>query len=224
MTYPILVVMGLDETPNPLYPSPGDEPNTVKLLPDDGQTIRVFCNALRSLRSVNGHDETMGELAGCEASLFITEKRVAVACSKYDKGGRLRGYGAGGLAVAGLANVASMALAAHRRRGQMLVGHVQFEWLAAGVAWDRKGRGSANQIRLLMRDPTADGLVKLNIQLDKRNMASPYLEQIMSRAAHFQAGLAQSLELKEKLEAYALSPERTVNAKTNATSFLLPTK
>ena len=224
MSYPILVIRSPDETPDPLYPQPGTEPDSVVLSREDGEVLQFRCNGLRTTRIRDAKTVTIGELADCSATVFVIARRVVVACSKHAKGGRLRGYGAGDIVIAGVANIASQAIATHRQRGQMLVGQIRYEWLSGAIARDRKGRGSPNQIQLMMRDPTESGIVHLMLmlQLDKQDMASPYTAEIVSRAARFRAGLAQSDELKVKLEAYARSPEQSVAEGTGAITYLLP--
>ena len=56
---------------------------------------------------------------------FITDARLAVACSKYDKGG---GW-VGGAAAMIVFNAVSKARAAIRSHGKMLAGQVRYPWL-----------------------------------------------------------------------------------------------
>ena len=222
MSYPILVTRSTDEAPDPLYPQPADQADTVLLSPEDGQTVQFRLNALRTQKRVGKDWVKTAELAGCSASALITERRVVVACSNFSKGVGLRGYGVGGLIVAGLANATTKAAAAHRNKGQMLVGQILYEWMVFAIAHEGQGFRSNNQIRLFMLDPTEPRMLELYLQLDKKNPATPYVREVVSRAARFQACRAGSDELRAQLEAYAAVPTSTVSEQTGATTWVLP--
>jgi hypothetical protein len=221
MTYPILVIRRPDETPDPLFPQPALEPDSVELTPEDGNVATFRCSGLRTQRRVDGNFVTMGELGRSPATAFITDGRLAVACSKYEKGRVWRGWGPMGVIVAGIATLVSTASAAQRRQGQMLVGHVRYEWLTGVIA--REGQGSKNPvIQLLMRDPTEGGVVQLQLHLNRSDVAHSKAEEIVSRAARHQSALAEAGDLRTALEAFAESPVSKTSEKAGVLSWVLP--
>ena len=74
--------------------------------------------------------------------VYITDARVAFACSKYDKGGGWIGTPGAMLVM----NVASKSLAAVRRRGKMMVGQVRYPWIANVGSTGQQGIGSEERL------------------------------------------------------------------------------
>jgi hypothetical protein len=137
----------------------------------------------------------------------VTDKRFALACSKFDKGGRLSGWSLGGMVVASGVNTVSRIRAARRRKGKMLVGHVRYEWLIRIDAKDRRGLGGKNQMLVIFADPTGEsGPMVLDLTLGKNDLASTVASEIVRRASGYQALHVTHRDHKSDLEAYALNP------------------
>jgi hypothetical protein len=199
VTFNVLSVVDEDSPTSTLVPEPGDDPNTVELEPADGADVKVLPATTLTVREVakGRPPQRVVRLHDIEVTVFVTDQRVAVACSKYDKGGGwvpLGGVGAVGVALA--ANAVSKARAANRRKGKMLVGHVRHGWLVSVGFTERTGLLSHEVLRLGLVDPTATarGLI-LDITLSKHVSAKEVARDTTKRAAAFH--LAHSSEMPE---------------------------
>ncbi len=158
MGFMVLTIAGEDTPAHPLVPTPGDAPDTVELEPGDGSTCETYAVASLSLHVVNqGMGPVIKPVAKVEktkASLLVTDQRIAVACSKFDKGNSYTPFGSIGVGVvAAAATVVSKSRAAGRRRGKMLVGHIRYGWLVT-VAYSPASRHNRFQtIGLTIANP-----------------------------------------------------------------------
>lgn len=184
MTFTILSVRTGDEADSPLYPQPGESPNSVELEDADGagQTYAATAVVVRAL-DANGGRRNIGAFREIEAGVIVTDARIAIACSKYDKGGGWTPFSITGLVVATTANTVSKARARRRRRGKMLVGHVRYQWVRSIEAKDRTGLLTSNVLKVVVDDPTTDGAVELEITFHKRQPASQVASEVERRRA-----------------------------------------
>lgn len=195
MTFNILTIRTAEFEDGSLYPVLGDESSEIEFEPRDGKDVKsLFANRLAVHRIVGSNLEKQASVADIRASVFITDARVAVACSKYDKGGGWRG---GSLAVPVL-NVVSHARAAHRRRGKMLVGHIRYPWLVSVGFVEKSGMGSSDGLRLKVIEKV-EGVgrtMTLDIGFPKGTDTARLAALIAQRAAQYR--LTHDPELGEK--------------------------
>lgn len=194
MAFRFLAIRTGEEPRDHRYPDPDYAPNTVELTGADtsprtysatGIAIRVF---------LGGTFRETVRVSDIDLSVFVTDSRIAVACSKYDKGGGWVGWGVAGFAMAVTANAVSKVRAARRRRGRMLVGHVRYEWLGTIVAKDRTGMFGRNSLRMPFSDPLLGGhLMCVDLQLDKHEPASALASDIAARARRHRIGTGRSV-------------------------------
>lgn len=120
-----------------LFPALGD---SLEVLPEqtDGQFGSGFrASAITVLRRVGDHWVTVVNADDVDISLFVTGGRVLFHSWKWNRGGGWIGFDLGGLAVAAAANAISKGVAAHKRKGKAITGHIRYEWLAQ-VGWAPK--------------------------------------------------------------------------------------
>jgi hypothetical protein len=181
VAFVILAVRDGEAPDDPLYPTPGEEANDVETLPEDGNWLDPLTAIELNVAEVGeGGPKRLLHLNKMKAAVLVSEQRVAVACSKYEKGG---GYvpfgGVGSLAVAGVANAASKVKAARRRRGKMLVGHVPYAHLMSVGFRPPSGVMQREQLRLSMYDPTESDYraLMLDITLSGNRQSASFLAQ-----------------------------------------------
>jgi hypothetical protein len=172
-----------------LYPVPGIESNSILMEDRDGSDVRRI---LAKAALVERDGKRLSRVSDVRIDVFITDARVALACTKYDKGGGWSGYGAGGLAVALAFNAGSKALAAGRRRGKMLVGQVRYPWLATVGSSAKFGMGSEE--RLYFKVKTAQGETQVLLTLPKNLDAAAIAAEIARRAAAYRLACEPDLE------------------------------
>lgn len=216
MSFSLFAVRTGEEPQTDLYPDPGDARDSVELEDGDGR-VAVYTVTAMSVTSLAGNrPQQTAKFADISATATVTDRRVAVACTKYDKGGGWSGFGVGGLAVAATANAVSKARAARRRKGKMLVGHVRYDWLGVIEAKDRSGVFTKNGIQLLFGDPAeGSGLLVLDLTLDKHASATTIAADIARRAAAYKATHNADGDHRAALHTYAGSP--TFEALDNGT-------
>jgi hypothetical protein len=151
--YTICVIREVADAPTDLeegliYPVAVDQRDTVAVEPRDGAEIRrAKCTAIEV--ALVGNDRPLLRATDISAEVMLTQARITIASSKFDKGGGWRGWGIGGLALSVPLNAASHAFAARRRRGKMLVGQVRFPWVDAVYAQSRLGFGGREKLRVV---------------------------------------------------------------------------
>ena len=135
-------MIGIQPVPDPqtvnlhehglMLPVPAMQHNTVLLESHDGNNIQTL--TARAVR-LDRNGSTVFRCTNVRISLFITDARVALACSKYDKGGGWIGSPTAMLML----NAASKGLAAVRRHGKMMVGQARYPWIKAVGSTARSG-------------------------------------------------------------------------------------
>ena len=172
-----------------VIPLPGQDSNTIVFENRDGNNIvRLAARRLDLKR----HGKTIVKTSNVDLSVFITDSRVALACSKYDKGGGWIGSGA--LAIPAVAlNTGSMIRAARRRRGNMLVGQVRYPCLDTVKCVPRDGVLSTERLLLTAK---ADEVTTLELCLILPNDAdsNSVACDIVRRAAGFRLRAEAELE------------------------------
>jgi hypothetical protein len=165
-----------------LFPVPLDQTDMIAVESRDGRKIKSADCVAIALR-VNGARRPIAVLRDIRAQLMLTDARLTIACSKFDKGGGWWGMGGGALLAIPL-NVGSHALAAHRRRGKMLVGQVRYPWLHSVYAQNRVGWGGAEVLRVFA-NAGGNGLFQLDLTFPKDVDATAIATELIRRAAAF---------------------------------------
>lgn len=185
-----------------LYPVPDDSPDAILLEPRDGSQIHHLTS--RSFEVMQGGVKVASS-HGIALHLYITDARVAFACSKYDKGSTWVGNSPLALPL----TVASKTLAAARRRGKMLVGQIRYPSLSAVGSTARTG--AFEQERLMFAAATEEHVpIKITCVLPKQQNAAELAAEITRRAAAFRLSAEEDLasETVEELEALRAAAPR----------------
>jgi hypothetical protein len=212
MTFNVLAVIGPDTPPDPLYPVPGDQPNTVETERGDGTNCTTVPATLIAVYGVQpGRNRRLARLLNIKASIHITDQRVAVACSKFDKGGGftpLGGLASGAIALT--ANTVSKARASSRRRGKMLVGHVRYPWLLCVGFKEKSGLLSQEVLRLGLVNPAPgeSNALFVDLVIPKNLDSKEIARSIAQRAAAYQLADSENLvpEDRPRLESLVNAP------------------
>lgn len=199
-----------------LYPKPTSERNGIVFDEWDGQCAHPITATqvrLQQSDARSGDLETILKAESVKLSLYITESRIAVACTKYDKGGGWFG-GVGALAL----NAVSKARAAIRSQGKSLVGHVRYPWLRAVAFSPKTGWLSDEMLRLLTVDRTGgvDTKYLLDLTLPKSVSSEKVAREIVQRAARFRLARTsfESAEERSGVEAMLDPPPRHADKKS----------
>lgn len=190
MSFNILAVREADAAADPAYPTPGEQPDSVELTELDGRPESPVTASELVVQEIQpgGSPKRVLRLHDIKAKLVVTQSRVTVACSKYEKGGGRVGFGAAGLAVATTANVVSKARASKRRQGKMLVGHLPYHRLISVGYKPRSLPIGHDQLRLGTMDPTQTSFrgLLLDIALPRQYPAADIARRIAGLAAAYQ--------------------------------------
>jgi hypothetical protein len=209
-----VVEVGLEADPGDpalglLLPVPLDARNAVVLEPRDGANIRELEATGVTL---NYRGEQIFAVSGIHASVLLTDARVVVACSNYDKGG---GW-IGSPALMGVFNAASKIRAVVRSKGRMLVGQARYPWLARVGSTAKLGFGSVE--RLVLEASEGEGRTyRLLLEL-RRDAGADVAAEVVRRAAAFKLSAEPDLDATERhaLENLLSAPTITVKAARGA--------
>lgn len=168
-----------------LFPVPMSKPDTVAVEARDGADVKMAkCTAIEV--AVVGEKKPVLRASNIRAQVMLTDARLTIACSRFDKGGGWWGWGWGALLTLPL-NIASHALAARRRRGKMLVGQVRFPWVDAVYAQSRLGMGGVEKLRMVVnaggRNQTRG--IRVDLTFPKNVDAAAIGTELIRRAATF---------------------------------------
>jgi hypothetical protein len=158
---------------------------------------------------------------------WISASRVVIYCRNYDKGGGWTGSGVGGIAVALTANAISKAMAANRRKGKALVGHLRFPWISAVSFSRRQGWGSEESIRLSYVDgsettnPACDITLVLARHVDANRIARDIADRII--AYRYASGESMTAEELEGFEALRTGGPIAAPQKGYLAKYAIPT-
>jgi hypothetical protein len=208
-----------------LYPSPADGLNAVQFEPADGPSASVAATSFSlSSTTPGGRSSELISVAGISMAIHVTDARVIVACSRYDKGGGWRGAGLGAVFAVG-ANVVSMARAANRRHGTSLVGHVRFPWLQSVAYRAKTGVMSSERIVLSAEAMNSRGettLFDLDLSLPKTVSAEKVAHGIASRAARVRLAAEPVAPEIASVLCAVIDEARTTEGKYSSRVFQLP--
>ena len=160
-----------------LFPVPGAPADSVGLEPRDGTNIRqLYAREIAVSPGAAGLPIIRAD--DVRARVYVTDCRVAVACTNYDKGG---GWIGGPIALT--LNLASRVRAARRRRGTTLVGHVRYPWVR-GVYARHGGRWRGSELLRLVVEGDSD-VLHLDLVLPRGADATAIAADVIRRAAQF---------------------------------------
>jgi hypothetical protein len=172
-----------------IYPVPSIESNQIVLEERDGRdVVRIPARGV----TVRRDGKRVAFMKDVKITVFITDARVAFACSKYDKGGGWIG-GAGALVM----NAGSMALAAIRRRGKMAVGQVRYPWISTIGSSSKMSFGSEEALDFTVKTP--QGKTDLVLHLPKNVDAASLAAEIARRAAAYRLACEGEFTDKERV-------------------------
>ena len=184
-----------------IFPIPGTQKNTVVFEPRDGDSIQSLTAKALEFKVGN---RTMLRVRKVRIDFFITDARLAVACSKFDKGG---GWVGGATAMV-VFNTVSKARAKLRSRGKMLAGQVRYPWLRWVASTPKTGFSSEETLILhcVAEDGTA---MTLTLTLPKNVEASRVAAEIADRAARYRLSSEElDAEARAGIEAHLGSQSR----------------
>lgn len=203
MTYSIVTIRERDSGDDALYPTVNLDATAAELSREDGRPDRLTAKTIEIFGLGGKNHEQILNLDEIKADVLVTDARVVVSCKKYDKGGGWRGMGIGGVALMAVANSVSKARAAGRRRGNCLVAHIRYPWLAeVGYLSKAKMFGRTEQIRMLVADGTSgtQKLMALDLTFGIDVSARKVAGEILERAAKYRLENAVHLADEEIAE------------------------
>lgn len=173
-----------DDADSVLYPVPNGTTNGIKLDDTDGNCappVTATTIELLELAANGKKNDTLLKAEGIKASIYITDSRIAVACTNYDKGG---GWGED---LTGIAlNAVSKVRAAVRRRGTILVGHIRYPWLRSSGYIEKTGWLSDEQLRFVATAKNkSEHTYLLDMTLPKSTSAENIAREVTRRAARY---------------------------------------
>jgi hypothetical protein len=170
-----------------LYPLVGDSYTPIEFEEHDGEPVWVTASALSVGEVAGGGIRNVAKMKDTKIDVMISDARLALACSKFDKGSTWWGIGGGGATAALVFTAVSKARAAHRRKGKLLMGQVRYPWLK-NVGFTSKRDWKTNEtIRLNLIENTSgtDRELVLDLILPKNVDACEVARAIAQRAARY---------------------------------------
>jgi len=214
--YNFFTIIDASDDDDALYPvlsGPGDS-LPVEITQDDGQIAHFrAARALVQQSTTKGLTSVISLPDDIKWEILITDTRVIVYCTKFDKGGGWTGMGAGAV-FALAANAVSKARAAHRRKGKVLVAHIRYPWIAAVGGSPKEGWRSAENLRFKVdAQPRGQGHrhLYLTLVLPKQLDAASIAYEVGRRCARYRLANDDSMEPEEhaKFVAIATGPQKT---------------
>lgn len=164
--------------------------NSVVLEDRDGSQIRILPAA--GLVLIYRGQEVMS-FPGIEARVWLTDARLAVLCSHYDKGG---GWLGDPISM-GIFNAVSKVRASIRSRGKALVGQARYPWVARVGSVRRSGVGSLERL-VIDASETDEDTYRLVISLPKSIQTATLAAEIVRRASAYRLASENDLDDDER--------------------------
>ena len=173
-----------------LLPVPGTEKNSIVLEPRDGNQITtVPSNGV----ALHHRGREVVRIADVDALIWVTDARIAFACSRYDKGGRWRGDPIS----MGVFNAVSKVRAVARSHGKSLVGQARYPWIARVGSTARAGIGSEERL-IIDASESENDPYRLVIGLPNRGSGAELAALIVRRAGAFRLATEADLDEGER--------------------------
>lgn len=164
-----------------IAPVPSAEPNSVMLEPRDGNDLIIAdCHAISVSRFHQGTTKKILQTQKINARVLVTDARIVLACSKYEKGG---GWYGDPISMA-IFNAGSKMSAAYRRRGKMLVGQARYPWICSVRAQNKDGRKRNPMLRMDVNAGQGDHIF-FDAWFDSGFDATALATQTLHRIARF---------------------------------------
>jgi hypothetical protein len=178
MRYTICTVLpvpaGPDDSAGVFFPVPAAGTDAIVLEPGEDARLRRLRAREVSVSVAGG--EPLLRADDIRAQVYVSDGRVAIACTRYDRGG---GWIGGPIAL--VLNVVSRIRASRRSRGRMLVGHVRYPWLRGVYARNRSGLWGPELLRLFV---VGEGVeLQLDVRIARGESATDVATDIIRRAA-----------------------------------------
>lgn len=220
----IAAVIRPEDDPYPMYPIPGDDKDTVCPEPGDGTSpLTLIATEVEVAYSQSGKLKYLSYYRSIRAVVQVTNSRVTVACSKYEKGG---GWIGDPISMVAL-NAGSKLLAAARRRNKMLTAHMRYPWLSDVGFKEKRGFGSSEGLRLCLTTRTDDGepmALFLDLTLHKNHSAHLAAAEIIRRCATYRLSNDKTFQDGELIKwNKLLNPPALTNEKGKYAIQTLPT-
>ncbi|OOP59412.1 hypothetical protein BMF89_20465 [Arthrobacter sp. SRS-W-1-2016] len=219
MVYSPLSVTEPGEPKSFAYPSLSED---LKLVWDelDGDIIGPIHASAASVHLFDSNRKQFRKVAAVEdvrIDCYITESRFAMICEKYDKGG---GWIGGRAAV--VLNAGSKILAANRRRGKALTGHLRYAWLSQILFQRKEGFRGMEALRLVYKSEGAK--MYLQLTLDKSTDSAGVAHELMTRTVAYRKADTDEFE-SEEAEAFELllSKGRVIQENGKMGKYEIPT-
>ncbi len=200
----LIVIRELDDgADGVMYPVPGEAKSEIEHEPADGSNIAVASSTGLSLHRKRAASDKWHEVMAVRdinLQVYVTDCRVAVACSRFDKGGGWIGTSPLVLPM----NALSMARAASRRRGKMLVGQVRYPWLGLVGAKRKTGLVHVNSLRLIGTDRVTKDQLQLILTFKSSVDPCGLAQTIAGRAARFRLDSEPEASAEERQKWQAL--------------------
>ncbi len=187
-----------------LLPMPGPGKNAILLEPRDGQDVVQF--EVTGL-ALDYKGNQVLRVAGIHAAAVITDARVAVACTSYDKGG---GWVGDPVSMV-LLNAASKARAAVRSRGKSLVGQLRYPWLVRVGSTPKAGFGTEERL-VFDANESENVSCRMMFLLPGKGDAAEIAAAVARRAAGYRLA-SEELDAEERRVLTALSTARPLPRK-----------
>ncbi|ABM07139.1 hypothetical protein [Paenarthrobacter aurescens] len=120
----------------------------------------------------------LAEIKDVRIECYMTEARLAMVCRKYDKGG---GWAGGPSAL--VLNAGSKIMAANRRRGKALAGHLRYPWVSKVLFHNRRGFFDSEILRLIYQSEGATMYLELTLDSSFNSGAVAY--EIVQRTLYY---------------------------------------
>jgi hypothetical protein len=191
-----------------IVPLPGQERNSVVFEERDGSNITEFTAKSVELVVAGKRVFRFGEL---KMTAFVTNARLAFACSKFNDSERLLRPGEW---PEQLLKVGMKTFAAVRRHKRMLVGQVRYPWIASVGGTDNVGWSGKRRLQI-MGGLNEDRPVELVLELPKDVNATQVAAEIARRAAAYRLASETDLtdEQRTALTALAAAAAQTSEEK-----------
>lgn len=145
----------------------------------------------------------LAEIKDVRIECYMSEARLAMMCRKYDKGGGWVG-GPGALVL----NAGSKIIAANRRRGKALAGHLRYPWLSKVLFHNRQGFLDSEILRLIYHSEGATMYLELTLDSSFNSGAIAY--EIVQRTLSYRRADRAPISDEDAQALGALRPEHPV--------------
>ena len=201
MPFNLLTVRSADSTADDfLYPALAAVDDAPFLISTDGadgpQITHLRASKVVISEVMDGRRKEVSSLGDVKLDVLITDSRLALYCSKYDKGGGWIGS-PGAMLVS---NAVSKTRAAIRRHNKLLVGQARYGWIASVGGTSKTSWLTDEQLRVIVTEktPTGERVVILELTFPKGDDGRAIALEVASRAARYRLSSGETLQEAER--------------------------